>query len=265
MDIPVKRWFDAIPQRRSRRNYTGQTLPPHIRQQISEFIESWNGIVGGARIVFVPQNPDKVFKGAVGSYGKIKNAPAYAAFIGDMSHPNVQENTGYLGEGFILEMTALGMATCWVGGMFDPKVVEEHIRLEATEKVLSVTPIGYATKDYSFQEKLMAGLASGQKRKELEDLCLTPGTGTCPPWVKSALKAAQLSPSAVNRQPWRFSVEDQAIQISVDNGKDTYHIAKRLDCGIAMLHLEVGAMFKGMKGSWKSVKSPDVARFEVMP
>ncbi len=40
-------------------------------------------------------------------------------------------------------------------------------------------------------------------------------------------------------------------------------MAKRLDCGIAMLHIELGALSKGVKGRWELLKQPQVARFVV--
>ena len=38
---------------------------------------------------------------------------------------------------------------------------------------------------------------------------------------------------------------------------------KRLDCGIAMLHIEVAALNCGVKGKWELLASPQVARFTV--
>ncbi|MZP30060.1 nitroreductase [Heliobacterium undosum] len=261
MDIPAASWHQAIAVRRSRRQYTGEPLAPEMEKKLRAFVDRWNGTVEGARIVFVARDPDKVFKGAIGSYGKIKGAPVYAAFIGNMAHPNVQENTGYLGEGFILEATAMGLSTCWVGGFFDPKAVAEQIELRPQERVLSVTPIGYAPKEYNFLEKMMAGISAGHQRKDVSQLCKEPLGPDNPAWVKAALEAARLAPSAVNRQPWRFSVDNDGITVWVDDLKDTYHIAKRLDCGIAMLHLEAGARQSDVKGSWEYLESPGVAKF----
>ena len=39
--------------------------------------------------------------------------------------------------------------------------------------------------------------------------------------------------------------------------------SKNLDCGIAMLHLEVGALKAGVSGSWEYLKGKEVARFLV--
>jgi hypothetical protein len=85
------------------------------------------------------------------------------------------------------------------------------------------------------------------RRKRLSELV----TGTAKQkWMKTALEAARLAPSAVNRQPWRFKIDGNAISIFLDKSRDTYKIARRLDCGIAMLHLELGARYSGAKGSW---------------
>ena len=62
--------------------------------------------------------------------------------------------------------------------------------------------------------------------------------------------AARLAPSAVNRQPWRFVCGDRSISVSLDKKRDTYKISRRLDCGIAMLHLELGARHAGAAGLW---------------
>lgn len=98
--------------------------------------------------------------------------------------------------------------------------------------------------------------------RTLESLCFTMPREPLPKWISSALEGARLAPSAVNRQPWRFSVEAGSIKISVDNDRDTYNLSKRLDCGIAMAHIEIGAAHEGVAGQWEYLASPDVARFK---
>ena len=40
-------------------------------------------------------------------------------------------------------------------------------------------------------------------------------------------------------------------------------ISRRLDCGIAMLHFELGVRAAGLSGSWEFLPPPDVARFRL--
>lgn len=263
MQIPHEKWYDAVFQRRSRRQFNGKSLDSEVLTQLISFSNELNKESCGVRTKIVNHDPKDVFKGAIGSYGKIKGAPAYVAFIGNIEDSHVQEKVGYMGECFILEATSKGLATCWVGGFFRPEVVMKQISISEKEQVLAISPLGYALEQYSFEEKIMSGFASGHKRKDMEVLCLDGYKKNWPVWVKTALELGRLAPSAVNRQPWRFSVDTDAIKISVDNLKDSYHISKRLDCGIAMLHIEIGIKHEGLRGQWEYLDQSDVAIFKI--
>lgn len=263
MILPVQKWYKAIFTRKSRRNFLSDNISHDSLAQLEKVCAALSSSISGVQAVVVSQNPYEVFKGIVGSYGKITGAPAYVAFVGNMNDPNVQEKAGYLGEGVILEATALNLATCWVGGFFKPEAVANQINLEGNERVLAVSPIGYVKQEYSIQEKLMSSMVSSKKRKDLSNLLLEQSSYSLEGWKKTALEAARLAPSAVNRQPWRFSVGDSYIKVSIDTPRDTKGISRRLDCGIAMLHLELGAMYAGVKGSWEYLTDPDVAIYKI--
>lgn len=261
MNIPVEKWYQAIQVRRSRRQFNGKKLDEKTIKYLKDFSQSLTESYQGARAVLITENPDPIFKGIIGSYGGIKGAPAYVAFIGDSLDSNMEEKVGYLGEAVILEATSWELATCWVAGFFKPEAVAQQITLAPHEVVKGVSPLGYSDKQYSWEEKVMSSLVSGRKRKNLESLCLTAFSEEWPQWIKTSLEAARLAPSAVNRQPWRFVVDENSITVSVDNIRDSYHISKRLDCGIAMLHLEVGARSMGVEGCWEYLSHPKVAKF----
>jgi len=261
MDIPYSRWYPAISIRRSRRLFDQKTIPSELLEKISAFCKAFRPFAG-VRAAIVTDSPDTVFKGAIGHYGKIKGATAFIAFIGDMRDAHVQEKVGYSGEGIILEATALGLGTCWVGGFFRPETAASLSHIRENEKVLAVTPIGYASERVSFEEKIMTGFGRTHKRKPVDELVTGMEADKRPQWIKTALEAARVAPSAVNRQPWRFHVEDDSITISVDTPRDTYYISKRLDCGIAMLHIETASLYCGVKGEWEFLKTPEVAKFQ---
>ena len=262
MNISVETWPAAIQLRHSRRQFlsTQLTAESHLRAYAAELSASMPGV----RVEFITENPEKVFKGIVGSYGKVKGAPAYAAFIGDLTDANVQEKLGYVGEAFILEATALGLGTCWIGGFFNPEIAASQTATTPNEQVLAVTPVGHINREYSLAEKIMSGFSTLHKRKDLASLCSGMDPSQYPEWVKTALEAARLAPSAVNRQPWRFVVDEYSIKVTEDQKTLPYNISKRLDCGIAMLHLETGALDAGIKGSWEYLESPDVAVFKTI-
>lgn len=259
MELPYERWFESIGRRKSRRRFVGLAPGRDLLDRLHRVCQDFRPFPE-ARAVLVERTADTVFKGIIGSYGRISGAPCYLAFLGDMKSPRVQESVGYTGEGLILEATALGLATCWVGGFFYPEKVGRDILLEQDEKVLAITPVGVSVEIYSFSEKMMTGFVRSRRRKDLAEMV----EGRIEqPWMTEALEAARLTPSAVNRQPWRFRVRDGGIDISVDDSRDSFKISKRLDCGIAMLHLELGARKAGAEVRWEFLDPPDIARLVV--
>jgi nitroreductase len=262
MDIPAARWHSVITKRRSRRRFTTGLLSKDLLEQVRIFCNSFQPFPH-VRVVLIPQPPKKIFRGALGPYGKIKGAQSVIAFIGNMISPHVQEQVGYTGEGVILEMTALKLDTCWVGGFFRPEVVRLFTEIKEHERVLAVTPIGYAAEKLSIEERLMTGFGLTHHRRPLKDLVTGLEESVWPPWIKAALEAARLAPSAVNRQPWRFHVETNSITVSVNRFALEFGLSKRLCCGIAMLHIEVAALADGRHGKWEFLEHPQVARFVV--
>jgi len=265
MDIPFTRWYSAIEPRRSRRHFDPtRPIEPAIFTALDTVCKQFRPFPH-ARTCLVIKSAQDVFKGIVGSYGKIKDAPAFMAFIGNMDSPYVQEEVGYTGEGVILEATALGLNTCWVGGFFRPQHVASQIEIGKNERVLAVTPVGYALENESTEEKIMTGFGRTHKRLPVSRLVSGAAIEKLPEWIKAAVEAARLAPSAVNRQPWSFNLGNTGIGVSVRTGGSEFSVSKRLDCGIAMLHIEVTANVFGINGEWEFLQSPQVATFKVRP
>jgi nitroreductase len=261
MEIPYPRWYPAIALRRSRRRYLTSPIPDQSLSALRQICLGFRPFPE-ARVELVVGSVDEIFKGILGSYGKVVGAPAFLAFIGDIQSPAVQESVGYTGEGIILEAVSQGFSTCWVTGMFRPEVAARVAGISPSEKVLAVSPIGFASLTSPFAEKMLTGFGRAHKRKPLSDLVSGLPEKDWPDWIKIALQAARLAPSAYNRQPWRFEVDSDSIVISVDRTHDIGP-SRRLESGMAMLHIELGALEKGRQGKWKTLESPRVARFTV--
>jgi hypothetical protein len=260
VDLPVRRWHEALARRVSRRRF--ETVAP-----AGELLDPLEALCGGfrpfgaARAMLLRRSPPGLFRGIVGSYGSVKGTPSCLVVAGPEA---AAAEAGYVGEGAVLEATALGLGTCWVAGLFRPEALEwegaaeDRVVLGAGERVWAVSPVGIPKAGTSLEERLMAAVARSRTRKALEELA--PGSHGWPSWAASGAAAARLAPSAVNRQPWRFAWDGGRVVLSAD-GPDTYGIPKRLDCGIAMLHFEVGARAAGQGGRWELRPAPRVAVF----
>ena len=84
-----------------------------------------------------------------------------------------------------------------------------------------------------------------EKTGYLGEMCILEATalglGTC--WISGTFK-----PRIVKQQ---LAINPTGLE------------RKRLDCGIAMLHLEVGALSHGIKGRWCYLDRPDIAIYQV--
>jgi nitroreductase len=264
MDIPFSRWYPAIEKRRSRRHFDASRLIEPDKLSALDTVCKEFMPFPNARSYLVTESVKDVFRGIVGSYGKVKGAPAFIAFIGNMNSASVQEEVGYTGEGVILEASALGLNTCWVAGFFKPDSVASLVEIKSNERVLAVTPVGYARRFESLEEKLMTGFGRTHRRVPISRLISSLAQDSLLEWIRASIQAARLAPSAVNRQPWGFDVQDGGITVYVRTGGPEFSVSKRLDCGIAMLHIEVTALNRGVRGDWQFLKAPQVARFNAL-
>jgi nitroreductase len=202
-----------------------------------------------------------IFRGIIGSYGKVVGAPHVLVMIAEAERPSAQQHIGYTGEGCVLEATALGLDTCWVGGFFSHRKVGRLLNLSDAESVLAVSPVGHAVVGLSRNERIMRRMAHSHGRKPIGEIAEALD-GAWPTWARSAVECARIAPSAVNRQPWRFRMQDGRLYISKTHG-ELPSVTKALDCGIAMLHAELGALAQGVTGKWSDcTEGHDVAAFE---
>jgi nitroreductase len=262
MEIPFSRWYPAIRVRKSRRQYDPSAPVPAEKIESLEKVCDQFRPFKGARAVFLEGDVDNIFTGFIGSYGKIKGASCAIVFVGDENEKYFQESVGFTGEGIVLEATALGLGTCWVGGSFNAGKVAKRVQLKAGEKVLAVTPVGIVPGLKTTEEKLASGFARSRMRKPLHSMVSGVPEERWQDWARTALESARLAPSGVNMQPWLFRVEPDAIVVSHLTGLISRLTSARLNCGIAMLHIEIAALAGGVSGTWEFLESPEVARFK---
>lgn len=254
-------WLAAVARRTSRRAFDGPPVDTATLDALDIVCTGFRPF-RDARSVLVRSPGVDVFTGAIGSYGKVKGARHVLLFIGDEGSEFCDQHVGYVGEAAILEATVLGLETCWVGGFFDAARTEQLVELAPTERVLAVSPVGHATGKLALVERGMRRMAKSQRRMRVSQVAPSIIKGGWPDWAVAAVETARLAPSAVNRQPWRFRFDAGALVIARDNGVELPRVTKRLDCGIAMLHAELGARATGIAGAWRDLSNGlDVARF----
>jgi len=199
----------------------------------------------------------KEIKGIIGDYGKTIHAPHYLVLA-------AREGEGYLTDaGFrfeqmVLDATARGLGTCWVGLMFKEASLRSTLGLDNAWRMIVLSPIGHPLEN-SLTNRLLRTLAGSKGRKPIDQLFFWKREGeklplsiTSDQRVMQVFEATRWAPSWMNRQPWRFIISEQEILVykvrqQEREGKD-YH---RLDCGIAMCHLHLTAQALSIMGRWE--------------
>lgn len=173
---------------------------------------------------------------------------------------------GYVLEEVILYMAGQGLGSTWIGGTMDRKAFEAKMDLQEDEIMPAVTPVGYPAKKMSLKETLMRKGVKADTRMPFMELFFRDTFG-CPLTETDAgqylmpLQTVQAAPSAVNKQPWRIVVRDNALHFyeKHDKGYVTEKTdMQKLDLGIAMCHFDLACKEAGIQGSWK-ISDPGIS------
>ena len=264
-EIPVAEWASAVSIRRSARTYKARRVEPATLGSLRGFCAR---LPGGAvaRVAVLDEAPQELFTGlVVGSYGRVAGAQSAVLVIGRPACRACQESMGYLGEAVLLHATTMGLGTCWIAGSFDRAVASRLVDLEEGEHVFAVSPLGYAQDKPRTGEMLMKAMVRAKHRRPVAEIAPGFDEEHWPAWAAEGVRLARIAPSAVNRQPWRFELDQGAVTVSVVGRGAEGSVSRLLDVGIAMLHFEVGARLMGAQGTWELLEAPRVALFRPNP
>lgn len=185
----------------------------------------------------------------------VVGADLYVA--GKIQHiPNANAAFGYSFEHFVLYAQSLGIGTVWMGGTMNRPAFEKAMNLADGEMMPCVSPIGFAAEKMSVREKLMRNSIKADERMPFEKLFYnaefnTPLTKDTAGAFLHPLEMVLPAPSAVNKQPWRIVIKDNAahfyLKRSKGFGHDLPYDMQMIDIGIAMCHFDLAAKEKGLQ------------------
>lgn len=241
----MKDIIDHIRHRRSVRTFDGRVLEEADQDKLRSFLEQIEnpfGIPVGFKFLSVKEHglTCPVVSGTdlyVG--GKIKRVPdANVAF-------------GYSFEVLVLYAQSLGIGTVWLGGTMNRSAYEQAMELGTDEIMPCASPLGYPAKKMSLRESTMRKAIKADERLPFEELFFD-GAFNAPLAKEKAgdflqpLEMVRLSPSAVNKQPWRVIIADNAAHFYLKRSKGFGHgpdlDMQKIDMGIALCHFALTAI-----------------------
>ncbi|HBB90910.1 MAG TPA: nitroreductase [Bacteroidales bacterium] len=263
----MNQYFTAlINQRTSRRTFRPGKLPGHLTEAVSQLLAAHGtgplGTLIPFRLIDRQDLDNQQLK--LGTYGFIQGARYFiAGFVAPASTAFL--DYGYCLERIILELTGLGLGTCWLGGTFDRGEFSKAMRLPENQTIPAVTPVGYPTSLRGLGDRIIRLSAGSANRLSWKNLFFEHDTGHPLDPAHSAahhdqLEAVRLAPSASNKQPWRIFLDQGQYHFSLCRtpGYRNKFLATDLqmvDIGIAMCHWDLAGSEKGLPTRW-SVSKP---------
>jgi len=245
MDIPVKRWYEAVQTRYSQQKFMTKDIKAFTLKSLEKKIKELNEIYPEVRVEIFKKSIKDILPALKGKYGNFTDSPAFMAFVINENGENCWTKMGYIGEAAVLEATALGLGSCWIGARYIPERSRLKLNLKRGERLVAVSPIGYSSENYNLTRHFISKLFPHRDRKNIRELCPDGYDIDWPGWVKNAIQLGSYAPSRLNRQPWRFYYGEGRLIVD-SHGEPTAY--KRLECGIALLHVEIGALDGGVTG-----------------
>ena len=243
---------DAILKRISTRTFEEEVLTSQQIDEIKALVTKYKDVKGpfgnSFEFTFNLNANEKGKKHKIGTYGLLKNVPAYIVGVSLDTRGSLID-FGYVFEKIILELTSLDYDTCWLGGTFRRGSYRK--KLQPNEVIPAICPVGHRADKRSFIDKRIRNAAQSQKRlpfgtlfqyfdeeRELEE--------TKDSRFVDIMHLIQRGPSASNKQPWRVYVADKHDTVYVylkrneGYGAALGYDIQALDAGIALAHLEIG-------------------------
>ena len=212
---------------------------------------------GKPRFQLIRQNLGENIK--IGTYGFIRDAQYFIA--GAIHRDRFAEvDFGFVFEKIILDLTALGLGTCWLGGTFSRGDFAKLLNLKNDEIIPCVSPVGLPAENKRLAEKLLRRAVGADNRKRWDELFFQDHMDAPLPRENAGdyevvLELLRLAPSASNKQPWRIIRHNEAYHFFL---KRTAGYARHfssvdlqlVDIGIAMCHWLLMAKELDLEGYW---------------
>ncbi len=240
---------ELVKSRRSVRTYDEREILAEDREKLTAFLETIENPYGlKVDFKFLDANKyDLKCPVVVGTDlfigGKIKKGPfCFEAF-------------GYSFEKFVLFAQSLGLGTVWLGGTMNRAFFEKAMDLSDDEIMPCASALGYPASKMSLREKMMRGAIKADSRKPFEELFFTnsfetPIDVTMAGKLLYPLEMVRWAPSAVNKQPWRVVVTDNAVHFYLKRSKGFgAHEGldmQKIDMGIALCHFDLASKEIGL-------------------
>lgn len=251
----------AIQNRRSVREFTDKQVPYAVINSLKNYYRT-----GVRRLIpklktklyFFGTDAREALEGAAGYHNFLIGAPQYLLLLSE-SHDQAALNAGYIMEDLVLQLTDMGLDTCWVT-FADSQDIKDALAMEEDLNVAAIVAFGYGvktTRRLRLNIRSMSNIDIDVKRHYMEpkrsihDMVflgdwgntksLNDYIGFFDDVLWESFYAASLAPSYLNRQAYGFVIHDGRITMVRRPDEFTTRLDGDLSLGAALLHFSAVA------------------------
>lgn len=265
---------ELIAESKSVRDYKNTPIESKVLNEIKEYTKAGRKLVSDIDVSVEVLENSQVFSkldGFAGYKGHMINAPSYIIIFSETKEHYI-ENAGCIGEDIILKATELGVDSCWIT-FENSDLIKEKLNISTDKEVTAIIALGYnANADKKVVNPTKTGENYSKSKLEIVSSNTSYRLGVeevvfMKEWGKNAtveeleeraildaFHYARMAPSTLNRQPWRFIVDDGIVVLTVRKDEHTNSYEERIDAGIVMLYFEVIVDMTLFELNWKFEK-----------
>ncbi len=245
-----------IQNRKSVRAFTDKKIPHTVVEEVKAYYEkSVKRLIPDleTELYLFCDDVKAALEGAAGYNNFLVGAPQYLVLL-SAENDLTEMNAGFIMEDLVLNLTDMGLNTCWVT-FTDSELVKESLGIESELVVAAIVAFGYGvktTKRLRLNIKSMSNVDIKAKRhyvepkRDLHDMVflntwgntykLDDYIGFFDDMLWESFYAASLSPSYLNRQAYGFVIHDGSVTLVRRPDEYTTEIDGKLSLGIVLLH-----------------------------
>lgn len=248
-------YYDLATRRKSTRDYKNKDVPEDLLRTIEDYSSECTKLFPEIKTdcLIIHEEAGDLLEGCAGYHGFMVDAPYYLLLLTE-DCPFAYENAGYMGEDLVLKMTELGLGSCWLT-VLDSDKLKENLKLKSSKVAACLIAFGYEKSEIGgFRLDIKSPSLINLKKRTgqiapklfIEDAIYDGDWGRkidLSGWAQTsnlyrAFIAACCSPSALNRQPYRFILDGNLVSLVVMKDELTSEDNEKLNVGIVMHHFQ---------------------------
>ena len=251
------KYKEIISEIKSIRDYKDKEVSRELFDELKQYYDQAQRLVDNIEIEVIRKNHTvyEQLKDSAGYNNKMIKAPHYLIFLSEEKDYYI-ENVGYVAQDIILKAWSLGIGSCWIT-FEDGEAIKKKLQIDSDKKLAAIIAMGY---EVDHKNKVLYENVSDYNPSKADVKVIEDNTSErlgirdivfMKKWGEKAdpdelvnfgllegFTYGRLAPSARNRQPWRFIVDDGTVVLTLKKDSYVSQYEEKIDSAVIMLYFK---------------------------